>query len=159
METRASTKTLNNVLYVPQINQNLVSVGQLMESGYSLLFDNGVCVIKDKKGILLLCAKMTNRCFNADLKEICWTANMCKNDESVLWHKRLGHYNYAALNKMVELQMARGLPNIHDQGIFCEACQLGESKEKLLSLILISEPMLNCSSYTQMCVGQCNVNP
>ena len=77
------------------------------------------CVsLKIKKGVLLLCAKMTNKCFNTDLKEICWTANMCKNDKSVFWHKRLGHYNYVALNKMVELLLTHGLPKIHDQGIF-----------------------------------------
>lgn len=38
VDTRAGTKTLHDVLYVPNINQNLVSVGQLLESGYSLFF-------------------------------------------------------------------------------------------------------------------------
>jgi hypothetical protein len=69
VETKAGTKILNNVLYVPQLNHNLVSVGQLMESGYSLLFDDGVCNIKDKNGVLLLSTKMLNRSFNVDWKK------------------------------------------------------------------------------------------
>ena len=60
------------MLYIPKINQNLVSVGQLIESGYSIFFNDGVYDIKDKKGVLLLSAKMMNRSFNVDLKKVCF---------------------------------------------------------------------------------------
>jgi hypothetical protein len=60
----SDTKTLKNILYVPKINKNLISVGQLIESGYSILFNDGVCDIKDKNRVLLLSAKMMNRSFN-----------------------------------------------------------------------------------------------
>lgn len=38
-----------DVQYVPNLSHNLLSVGQLMDSGYSLLFDGGCCSIQDKK--------------------------------------------------------------------------------------------------------------
>jgi hypothetical protein len=75
VETLSGTKTLKNVLCVPQINQNLVSVGQLIESGYSIIFNDRVCDIKDKNGVLLLSAKMMNRSFNVDWREACLSAN------------------------------------------------------------------------------------
>jgi hypothetical protein len=126
VETLSGTKTLKNVLCVPQINQNLVSVGQLIESGYSIIFNDGVCDIKDKNGVLLLSAKMMNRSFNVDWREACLSANTYENNESVLWHKRLGHFNYATLKRMADLQMTHGLPDIQEQKSICEACQLGK---------------------------------
>jgi hypothetical protein len=102
VETLSGTKTLKNVLYVPKINQNLVSVGQLIESGYSIFFNDGVCDIKDKNRVLLLSAKMMNRSFNVNWNEVCLSANTYENDESVLWHKRLGHFNYATLKRMAD---------------------------------------------------------
>jgi len=84
VETMSGTKTLKNVLYVPKINQNLVSVGQLLESGYSLSFSDGMCNIRDKMGILLLPAKMMNRSFNIDWKEACLSVNTCVYTDYVL---------------------------------------------------------------------------
>ena len=118
VETKACTKILNNILYVPQLNHNLVSVGQLMESGYSLLFDDGMCNIKDKNGVLLLSTKILNRSFNIDWKKTCWYVNTCNVDESILWNKRLEHFNYATLRRMTKLHKAHGLPNIQDEVVF-----------------------------------------
>jgi len=36
------------VQFVPELSDNLLSVGPLMEDGYFLLFDDGVCVVYDK---------------------------------------------------------------------------------------------------------------
>ena len=38
-----------DVLYVPGLTQNLLSVGQLLQKDYALKFDNGECIIIDKK--------------------------------------------------------------------------------------------------------------
>ena len=99
VETLSSTKILNNVLYVPKLSQNLVSVGQLLESDYSLLFNRGVCEIKVKHGVLLLSTKMVNRSFCIDWKNLCLSANTCEESNSVLWHKRMGHVKYAGTKK------------------------------------------------------------
>ena len=38
-------KFIHDVLYVPSLSQNLLSVGQLLRKGYSLYFDDGVCTV------------------------------------------------------------------------------------------------------------------
>lgn len=38
-------KLLYNVCFIRNLSQNLLSVGQLMASGYSILFDDASCVI------------------------------------------------------------------------------------------------------------------
>ncbi|KAE8650579.1 hypothetical protein Csa_010963 [Cucumis sativus] len=49
IETHHGNRILTNVQYVPDIGYNLLSVGQLMESGHSILFDDGACLIKNKQ--------------------------------------------------------------------------------------------------------------
>ena len=45
-------KFILDVLYVPSLSQNLLSVGQLLRKGYSLHFVDGVCIVYDKKNKL-----------------------------------------------------------------------------------------------------------
>jgi predicted aspartyl protease len=40
-------KLISDVLYVPEINQNLLSVGQLLEKGYKVLFEDKFYLIND----------------------------------------------------------------------------------------------------------------
>jgi len=50
VETKGGTsKLIKDVLYVPSLSQNLLSVGQLIEKGYMLTFDRDKCTIIDKK--------------------------------------------------------------------------------------------------------------
>ena len=42
-------KQLDNVQFVPDLGYNLLSVGQLMTRGHSVLFDDNTCVITHKK--------------------------------------------------------------------------------------------------------------
>ena len=48
--TSSGTKTISNVLYVPDINQNLLRVGQLIEKGFKVSFENRVCLIYNVNG-------------------------------------------------------------------------------------------------------------
>ena len=41
-------KQIHDVIYVPDLEENLLSVGQLMENGYSLLFKDNYSRIYDK---------------------------------------------------------------------------------------------------------------
>ncbi|XP_059298082.1 uncharacterized protein LOC132050733 [Lycium ferocissimum] len=45
---KGSGKQIHDVLYVPDLEENLLSVGQLMENGYSLVFRDNCCRIYDK---------------------------------------------------------------------------------------------------------------
>ena len=53
--------------------------------------------IKKKKGLLLLSVKMINWSFNVDGREVCLSANICDDNDSVLWHKRLSHFELCNL--------------------------------------------------------------
>ena len=59
----SGTKFISDVLYVPEINQNLLSVGQLIEKGYKVVFEDKSCLIKDEVGQDILKVKMTGKSF------------------------------------------------------------------------------------------------
>ncbi|XP_073138710.1 uncharacterized protein [Henckelia pumila] len=49
IDGNGNIKLLYNVYFIPDLTQNLLGVGQLMGSGYSIFFDDNSCVIRDKK--------------------------------------------------------------------------------------------------------------
>ena len=71
IESCSGTKIITDVLYVPDINQNLLSVGQLLEKGYKVIFEEKMCLIKDASGQDLFKVKMKGKSFSLDLmKEV-----------------------------------------------------------------------------------------
>ncbi|KAH1056007.1 hypothetical protein J1N35_034072 [Gossypium stocksii] len=66
ISTHSGNKTILDVLFIPDIDQNLLSVGQLIEKGYSLIFKNNSYVIEDSLGQELVTVAMTERCFMLD---------------------------------------------------------------------------------------------
>lgn len=80
-----STQTISNVLLIPNLKTNLLSVGQLQEKGYEVSIKGGVCRIQDAKlGLIaqvnmmanpmfpLYLHNITHSCFSAKLKDVIW---------------------------------------------------------------------------------------
>lgn len=86
-------KLINDVHFAPGLAHNLISVGQLIENGLKVEFDDNTCVVKRKNGEIVLYLRMTrNRMFPVDFshKDGYMMMNN-KVDESKLWHYRYGH--------------------------------------------------------------------
>ncbi|KAI5395925.1 hypothetical protein KIW84_062209 [Lathyrus oleraceus] len=63
-------QTISNVLFVPDLKTNLLSVGQLQEKGYGIYVKNGVCRIEDEKLGLIAQVNITaNRMFPLYLQD------------------------------------------------------------------------------------------
>nr|KYP36489.1 hypothetical protein KK1_042383 [Cajanus cajan] len=52
-----------------KINQNLLSVGQLLDKSYKILFEDKMCLIKDASGHDLFKVKMKGKSFSLNLME------------------------------------------------------------------------------------------
>ncbi|XP_076904268.1 uncharacterized protein LOC143559643 [Bidens hawaiensis] len=59
-------KLLSDVYYVPSLEYNLLSVGQLMKKGYSLLFEDGKCIIRNNGVDLMKILVSNNNMFLLD---------------------------------------------------------------------------------------------
>ncbi|XP_074363933.1 uncharacterized protein LOC141704625 [Apium graveolens] len=128
IQTKDGIRYINDVLLVPDLDQNLLSVGQLIENGYAAYFENGTCTIFDKnKGRKLVTKIQMKRgrsfqlMFNYDA-DLALKAHL--KDESLLWHKRLGHIHSQGLKELKN--MVYGLPQVEDNNEVCEGCAMGK---------------------------------
>ncbi|GJY82682.1 retrovirus-related pol polyprotein from transposon TNT 1-94 [Tanacetum coccineum] len=61
---------------------------------------------------------------------ICLLSNVLKT-KSWLWHRRLSHLNFGAINPLARHGLVRGLPKIKfEKDHLCSACAMGKSKKK-----------------------------
>ncbi|GJR11185.1 ribonuclease H-like domain-containing protein [Tanacetum coccineum] len=82
---------------------------------------------------VLLRVPRKDNMYNVDLKNIVPLGGLtylfakATLDESILWHRRLGHINFKTMNKLVRGNLVRGLPSkIFENNQTCVACQKGK---------------------------------
>ncbi|KAL4271407.1 hypothetical protein GQ457_13G027700 [Hibiscus cannabinus] len=126
VETSSGTKIISDVLFVPEISQSLLSVGQLLEKNYNLHFHDRVCDVFDKNGVKMLTVKMIERSFPIKWKQTEVQAFTSIADQSSLWHRRLGHFNYSSLKYMSSKGLVKDMPVVCENTTVCEVCQKGK---------------------------------
>ncbi|RVW77275.1 E3 ubiquitin-protein ligase UPL3 [Vitis vinifera] len=109
IESLSSLKLTLDVSFIPDIDQNLLSVGQLLEKGFKVLFDNKFCMIKDANGKDVFKIKMRGKSFALNLLEEKQNTVSQENNVTTLWHKRLGHFHHNGVLYMKKNQLAVGL--------------------------------------------------
>lgn len=125
--TISGTKTISDVLYVPDIDQNLLSVGQLIEKGLKVSFESGHCLVFDATGQEILRVKMRGKSFSFDPSDEEQMAYNNEVDNTEIWHKRLGHCHLQRMLKLKHLDMTGGgLPDFSNHLPNCDACQFGK---------------------------------
>ncbi|KAA8524978.1 hypothetical protein F0562_011384 [Nyssa sinensis] len=69
IESCLGIKTISDVLYVPEIDQNLLSVGQLIEKGFKEIFEDRHCLIKHATSQEIFKVRMRGKSFSLDPME------------------------------------------------------------------------------------------
>ncbi|GJQ96469.1 ribonuclease H-like domain-containing protein [Tanacetum coccineum] len=142
-----------DVYFVNELKFNLFSVSQMCDKKNYVLFTDTECLVlslnfklPDENQILLKILRKDNM-YSFDMKNIvpkksltCLVANATL-DESMLWHRRLGHINFKNINKLVKDNLVRGLPiKCFENDQTCVACLTGKQhkascKSKVLNPI------------------------
>ena len=91
ISTNIGTKTISDVLFIHDIDRNSLSVGQLIEKGFKVSFENKHCLIHDANGQEFLRVKMRYKSFSFDPIEEKHAAYSIEENVTQKWHKRLGH--------------------------------------------------------------------
>lgn len=137
--------TVNDVLCVPNLSTNLLSVSELISRGNRVSFSNYGCSIYTRDNKLVATADLINGVYKLNLKAEQCMLTTC--DSSELWHRRLGHINSQDLNKMkhcVNGLMLKGSATIDKSNciICCEGKQTrlpfsttGTRSKRLLEII------------------------
>ncbi|KAH9794255.1 hypothetical protein KPL71_004834 [Citrus sinensis] len=121
---------IENVCLVENLKHNLISISQLCDKGYKVIFDKLSCVIENScDGKTLF---VGNRCGNFYIIDIEYASTLDKcfsalHDDCWLWHRRLGHASMDLISKISKDDLVKGLPKIGFQkDKICEACQFGK---------------------------------
>ena len=133
---------IKNVLYVPKLAHNLISVSQIAQDGKEVKFFTNSCKILQNGKLIAYGMKVDNLYF---LKNVNNDGNIgatpehsstgLKNEPEIevaakasliddnLLHRRFCHLNYESMRNMIRNNSVRGLdPNIEIKNDFCESC-------------------------------------
>ncbi|GJT63037.1 putative ribonuclease H-like domain-containing protein [Tanacetum coccineum] len=114
-----------DVYFVNELKFNLFSVSQMCDKKNNVLFTDTECLVlspnfklPDESQILLKIPRKDNM-YSFYMKNIVpketfsYLVAKATSDESMLWHRRLGHINFKSINKLVKDNLVRGLPTKH----------------------------------------------
>lgn len=95
-------RTLHEVYYIPTLCSNIISLGQLSESGNKVvLAGNYLWVYESQGNVLMKVKKSPNRLYKLFINTVKPVCLLSKVDEVTrLWHTRLGHVNLQSLALM-----------------------------------------------------------
>ncbi|MCO5587852.1 hypothetical protein L7F22_041804 [Adiantum nelumboides] len=107
---------LPDVLYVPEIKKNLLSVSSLAKDGLRVIFEDDRCIVRDRENgySLIITGTLENGLFVLDPYEkqiqacIAETKTQAMQDAE-LWHARFGHVGYGSLMTLQRHNMVHDL--------------------------------------------------
>nr|GEZ90381.1 putative ribonuclease H-like domain-containing protein [Tanacetum cinerariifolium] len=155
------TKNLNfkNILYVKELQHfNLISVSQICDRDHRVLFTKNECLVLSKyfplpdPSMVILSILRKHNLYTFSLNELApkgpltFLIAKASQNESTLWHRRLGHVNFRNMNKLVKGNLVRGLPSkVFQNNHTRVACNKGKqhkaSYKTIPSISLITEPL------------------
>ncbi|KAL0860331.1 hypothetical protein ABMA27_009736 [Loxostege sticticalis] len=99
---KIATIKVENVLYVPELATNLLSVSQIIKKGCNVQFDKEGSKIFNKDNQLITSAKLINNMYRLNTHSVPAYISAVKDDDSFVWHQRMAHLNFEDLNKLSE---------------------------------------------------------
>ncbi|CAL8156633.1 unnamed protein product [Prunus armeniaca] len=136
LEIGGIIQVVTNVFYIPELTNNLLSVGQLQEKGLAILIQDGACRIYHPRRGLIAHTQMTaNRMFvllaNANIQSSS-CLQVAAEDITDLWHRRYGHLNNKGLRTLHYKQLVKGLPKLKAVKRVCTICNIGKQHREAI---------------------------
>lgn len=129
-EVNGIAHVITEVFYVPELKNNLLSIGQLQEKGLTVLFKHGKCqIFHPERGFIMDSKMSSNRMFvlramSLPATSACFSTII--EDTMHLWHCRFGHLSFKGLNTLQQRQMVNGLPHLKPPLKLCKDCLVGK---------------------------------
>lgn len=129
MQVADKIQVITEVYYIPELKNNLLSMGQLQEKKLAILIEDNVCKIYHPvKGLIMHTKMSANRMFVLFASIPCHPSGprcfqvSSKNLETNLWHQRFGHLNMKGLRTLAYKKMVTGLPILKASSELCADC-------------------------------------
>ncbi|KAK2427482.1 putative mitochondrial protein [Trifolium repens] len=126
-----SSLSISDVWLVDGLHHNLLSISQLCDSNYDVMFNKDSCtvIINSDQSVVFKGNRKGNvyKVNFSDLKKQQVLCLLTLSDEKWIWHKRLGHANWRLISKLSKDNLVRGLPKIkYHSDSLCGSCQKGK---------------------------------
>ncbi|GJR75251.1 retrovirus-related pol polyprotein from transposon TNT 1-94 [Tanacetum coccineum] len=124
--------TFTKVAYVNGLKHNLISISQLCDANFKVLFTKTQATIFNQNNEVILIALRRRDAYVINMISYNEESNACffaKASPSVNWHwhKRLSHLNFKNLNKLVKQNLVASLPSLNfSKDKTCSACKKGK---------------------------------
>jgi transposase InsO family protein len=123
--------SLLNVLHVPDLDGNLISVNQIVSRNFKVIFDRAGCSVARSDGEVVARAKSVGGLYKlagrVDEVSLVKTAKASSEDSLELWHRRFGHLNVQSIKTMSSKGLVRGLTVRNDEEMdICKGCIQGK---------------------------------
>nr|GFB03864.1 hypothetical protein [Tanacetum cinerariifolium] len=111
-------------------------MGQFCDSDLEVAFRQHTCFIRNLKGVDLLTGSRRNNLYTLSLQDMMVSSPICllskaSKTKSWLWHRRLSHLNFGAINHRARQGLVRGLSKLKfEKDNLCSACATGKSTKK-----------------------------
>lgn len=118
----------DNILYIPSVCSNILSVGQMSEHGNKIVLQDNLLWVYDNGGRLLMrVQRSANRLYKISLEDTQGSCMLTKvEDDTQVWHSRLGHVNFDAMSLMKRHEMVKGLPYLKHPRKLCNRCLMAK---------------------------------
>ena len=136
---------INDVLYLPSLNKNLLFIGVCTSNGCSVIFNCDCTSLFSKNDILMARGlKLNNNLTRMLIRtEGDFQVNYASTVPLKVWHERLGYANRTCIENMIKNNAVSGFSVKNKNEHFCEDCPLGKQvkapfkkNEKIISQIL-----------------------
>ena len=123
-----ATCKLHNVLFIPKLSQNLISVSAAAERGVNANFSKNHCSFFNKEKCVASATRKGNLYYLDCSTEKSFHAS--SNAHDMLWHRRLGHMSLGNLRKLSNGSNIHGIQGEITNIDFCEDCTMGKNHRK-----------------------------
>ena len=115
---------LHDVLYVPDLSYNLLSISKMTEAGKKVNFHNDLCLIRDQKErvIAIVFKKGNLYYFNGVNHYHPLRVSVAENESENVWHRRYGRLGEKYLQQLAEEKLVNGFN--YDMTKYTELCEL-----------------------------------
>nr|GEX50781.1 probable E3 ubiquitin-protein ligase RZFP34 [Tanacetum cinerariifolium] len=135
-EYKIENVTILRVYFVDGLEHNLFSVGQFCDSDLEVAFRQHTCFIRNLDGVDLLIGSQGNNLYTLSLQDMMASSPICLLSKALktkpwLWHRRLSHLNFGAINHLARQGLVRALSKLKfENDHLCSACAMGKTKKK-----------------------------
>ncbi|GJU55066.1 integrase, catalytic region, zinc finger, CCHC-type containing protein [Tanacetum coccineum] len=138
---------ISRVYYVEGLGHNLFSVGQFCDSNLEVAFRQHTCFIRNLEGVDLLTGSRGNNLYTLSLGDMMVSSPICllskaSKTKSWLWHRRLSHLNFGAINHLARHSLVRGLPKLKfekDHLHLCRPMRVASVNGKKYILVIVDD--------------------